>query len=1511
MGYSDREAICRVSRMRRQNTRWAALVTAAVAAVPMVARAVVYSLDVNGTTAGYGATASGSFLWNGTNSYFSTDTASNGTTGTFVADLAQNPVSGGGDQLAIYSDTRITTVGDYSLVVSGSRWLQRADISPAGASATTATFTFSGTGVSPTINIVAQASGSSFIGISGSGASTGTFDAALTVNAYGPLSVFSGGTGRTLNINGVFNRFDRGMIQVNNGTFGTINIATSNTSVANTNGAVVNGLWITNEVNGLNPANFAMRGAGNNLTAITGQVGVTANLANVTSSTANYTANLNTGGLATVTGTANTATATYTFNVGSNLSANTLRLYNSGFTATSTTLNVSDSGSFTIDLGGNTLALNALLSIQQPLTITGTTGAQLKAGSANELTIMSARNVSLAVPFADNGFTSNLVLAGTRNSQTFTMSATGAYSGSTYIVSSTVSAASPAALGTGIAANGAEIVLNQGTLKTLTSGTYAQAVRTSATTVNVIDGLSNANALTFSKVSLDLNSRLTLQNGSFTIPNGVNFATSTNQLTVANGASANITGLTGAGAANFGTKTTLGFSASSLVSGASPLFTGSLQHFSGTVTYDGTFSAGVLTGFGQGGGTVNLLTSLTVKQPAFTDFISGDQSGLLVPTTLNIKPGGTLDIQGPTTGTARPAAFGNGSGSAATDVVNIDGTLTLDANVVEIGIGGNPFRTLLQTTGTINVKNGGLFSAAGAQTAKSIYLGVNAQTTGGAASSAVSGVQSGTVIVNSGGTFQTSRTITTGTIGTGSGAGLSSTFVLNGGTLQAYAGQDNTNWVTGLTKFSVTSSGGTIDTNGQSLVVNQTIVDDTVGGGGGLTKAGGGDLTLGGVNTFGGPVSINGGSLSVGANANLGGTTGLELVTVNGGALRLLASYGSTLGRNLVTGSGGGTLSVDSGAVTLTQTGTLTGPGDFYKAGAGALVTPSVNAVSTTFGGGYYIRNGTVAVGVGKTFNLPGNVEIGVSAGAGVPAILGAGASTLNFAGTGIWGSAASANIYVVGDQNTSSGNLLSLTAGSLTLKNAPWTPGSYNGLIIATANVGGQTVSGTVDVSGGTLTIDGGLLQIGGSGDTYTVSTGTSGIAKATGSLIVRGTSTVNILPSVGGIYLGQRSAAGVSAGVSANVTGNIFLQGGTLSTAAPIGRFTGNQIVGATGNLYFDGGVLQLNSSGTMVSAVNGIVRNGGAIFDAAAGVDALVTSALAPDSGSTGGVAKTGNGRITLSGSLSYTGNTFVEGGELVLAKPLNTPASTLSVSGIGSKASLATPALVSSNKIVATVANVAVADSGTVVLTQTDRSTKEQTVLVTYGLSIDNDGSPLGTRVYSGTVDVSNNDLIIIGGSLADATDMARSGQNGPGGLFTGTGITSTVAAADANNLLRFAVGVVQNNIDGATLFDTFDGVSVGLNDVLVKFTYFGDADLNGFVDDTDFFLINNGYGMTATGWVNGDFDYSGTVDDTDFFLINNAYGTQGPLLRSGNAVPEPTCMGLSAVAGGVLLCRRRK
>ena len=207
------------------------------------------------------------------------------------------------------------------------------------------------------------------------------------------------------------------------------------------------------------------------------------------------------------------------------------------------------------------------------------------------------------------------------------------------------------------------------------------------------------------------------------------------------------------------------------------------------------------------------------------------------------------------------------------------------------------------------------------------------------------------------------------------------------------------------------------------------------------------------------------------------------------------------------------------------------------------------------------------------------------------------------------------------------------------------------------------------------------------------------------------------------------------------------------------------------------------------------------------------------------------------------------------------------------------------------------------------------------------------------VSLGTLDIGSNDVDITGNtSLPAVTALVASGYNLTGGArWNGPGITSAAAAADTAHLT--AVGVIINSANGSQIYGqgsplgSFDGANPqGGNDILVKYTYFGDANLDGKVDGSDYSLIDAGYASQTTGgklsgWYNGDFNYDGTVDGSDYALIDNAFNNQGlaavssALTASSTAqvagtaapaaVPEPASLTLLAAAAATLTARRRR
>jgi subtilase family serine protease len=150
-------------------------------------------------------------------------------------------------------------------------------------------------------------------------------------------------------------------------------------------------------------------------------------------------------------------------------------------------------------------------------------------------------------------------------------------------------------------------------------------------------------------------------------------------------------------------------------------------------------------------------------------------------------------------------------------------------------------------------------------------------------------------------------------------------------------------------------------------------------------------------------------------------------------------------------------------------------------------------------------------------------------------------------------------------------------------------------------------------------------------------------------------------------------------------------------------------------------------------------------------------------------------------------------------------------------------------------------------------------------------------------WTGTLDLSNNDLDVAGGSLATITSQVAQGY------VTGTtGIISSAAQADPTHLTT--LGVIQNSVDGtptgAPLYGlgaslgVFDNANPANTDVLVKYTYYGDANLDGVVNGADYTRIDNGISSSASGWFNGNFNYDTQIDGSDYTLIDNTYNQQG-------------------------------
>src|SRR4051812_42387517 len=99
--------------------------------------------------------------------------------------------------------------------------------------------------------------------------------------------------------------------------------------------------------------------------------------------------------------------------------------------------------------------------------------------------------------------------------------------------------------------------------------------------------------------------------------------------------------------------------------------------------------------------------------------------------------------------------------------------------------------------------------------------------------------------------------------------------------------------------------------------------------------------------------------------------------------------------------------------------------------------------------------------------------------------------------------------------------------------------------------------------------------------------------------------------------------------------------------------------------------------------------------------------------------------------------------------------------------------------------------------------------------------------------------------------------------------------------------------------------TFAGEAIDSTAVLVKYTYYGDADFNGIVNFDDYVRTDSGFNNHRTGWLNGDFDLNGTVNFDDYVLIDLAFNTQSCTLGRALAFLDGSDHGLGGMSAASL------
>jgi hypothetical protein len=163
------------------------------------------------------------------------------------------------------------------------------------------------------------------------------------------------------------------------------------------------------------------------------------------------------------------------------------------------------------------------------------------------------------------------------------------------------------------------------------------------------------------------------------------------------------------------------------------------------------------------------------------------------------------------------------------------------------------------------------------------------------------------------------------------------------------------------------------------------------------------------------------------------------------------------------------------------------------------------------------------------------------------------------------------------------------------------------------------------------------------------------------------------------------------------------------------------------------------------------------------------------------------------------------------------------------------------------------------------------------------------------VPGGQINLTNNAMVVDYVStspIANVKSLIASGY--AGGSWTGEGITSSQA-----NASTFALGYANATAINTT---SFLGQTVG-NSVLIRFTEYGDANLDGVVNALDFNAFASHYAAIGKFWSDGDFNYDGTVNSLDFNSLATEFGSSlpAPSPAIGALVPEPGVAGLAAIA----------